>query len=151
MNLHIIPISFLILFSANMCCAEVLSVNANNVNLRSGPDTSSSVKWEYGKGFPLKVLAKEGDWVKVADFERDTGWIHKSLLDDKTFVIVNKNRNSKKIINIRSGPSTNNTIVGKAYYGVVFENLEEKSGWIRVRHDSGLEGWIKASLLWGNT
>lgn len=151
MNLHIIPISFLILFSANICYAEVLSVNANNVNLRSGPDTSSSVKWEYGKGFPLKVLAKEGEWVKVADFEKDTGWIHKSLLDDKTFVIVNKNRNSKKIINIRSGPSTNNTIVGKAYYGVVFENLEEKSGWVRVRHDSGLEGWIKASLLWGNS
>lgn len=151
MKLRTIFLSIVFLLWANICSAETLSVNANNVNLRSGPSTTAAVKWEYGKGFPLKVLTRKGDWVKVQDFEKDIGWVHKTLLTKTKHVIVNKNRNSKKIINIRNGPSTKESIVAKAYYGVVFEVIEKKSGWIRVKHDSGLEGWIKATLLWGAT
>jgi len=60
------------------------------------------------------------------------------------------NKNSKKSINIRQSSSLTANIVGKAYYGVVFQRLEVKSGWVKVRHESGLEGWVKATLLWGN-
>lgn len=130
--------------------AKTMSVKGENVNLRSGPGTSYSVKWEYGSGFPLKILDKKGDWIKVSDFEKDTGWIHKSLVNDKQFVIVDVHRNSKKKINIRSGPTTKDKIVGQAYYGVVFERVEMKSGWSKVRHETGLEGWIKDTLLWGD-
>lgn len=150
MNLRIFLVSLFFIFSAHVCVAEILSVNADNVNLRSEADTASAVKWEYGKGFPLKVIESKGEWVKVSDFEKDSGWIHKSLLSKKPHVVVNVNKNSKNNINIRSGPSQKDTVVGKAYYGVVFEKLEEKAGWIKVRHESGLIGWIKTTLVWGN-
>jgi SH3-like domain-containing protein len=129
--------------------SEMLSVKGDKVNLRSGPGRNYNVKWEYGNGFPLRVIKKKGKWVKVKDFEDDTGWIYKKLLINRPQMIVKSNRGTEEKINIRSGPGTKKKIVGKAYYGVVFSTIEQKSGWVRVKHQSGLEGWIKRSLLWG--
>ncbi len=140
--------SLVILFSS-FSFAEMLSVNSDSVNLRSGPGTNFDVKWEYGKGFPLQVVTKKGDWVKVSDFEKDSGWIYKPLLSRKGHMIVKVFKNQNKKVNIRSGPGTKYRIVGKAYYGVVFETLEQKNGWARIKHETGLVGWIKRSLLWG--
>lgn len=140
---------FLSLLPVNSEALEMLSVNSDSVNLRSGPGTNYDIKWEYGRGFPLIVVSKKGDWIKVKDFENDTGWVFKSLLADKGHMIVKVNKNRNKKINIRSGPGTKSRIVGKAYYGVVFETIEQKDGWAKVKHESGLVGWIKRSLLWG--
>lgn len=145
---YILTILFIVL-SVTVTHAEMLSVKGEKVNLRSGPGTKYPVKWEYGSGFPLKVVTKKGEWIKVSDFENDNGWVHRSLLTSTPHMIVKKNPNSKKKINIRSGPSTQYKIVGKAYYGVVFETVDQKSGWAKVKHESGLVGWIKRSLLWG--
>ena len=127
----------------------MMSVKGENVRLRSGPGQQYRVKWEYGEGFPVKIHSKKNGWIKVSDFERDTGWIKSNLLISKPHVIVKVNKNKKRKINIRSGPGTRFKIVGKAYYGVVFETLEQKKGWAHVRHETGLVGWIKRTLLWG--
>lgn len=129
--------------------AKMVSVKGDDINLRTGPGKENPVKYELGSGFPLKVVSKKNQWIKVSDFEGDVGWLHKDLVTSTPHMIVKVNRNSKKKINIRSGPSTKNKIVGKAYYGVVFETLDQKSGWAHVKHETGLKGWIKRSLLWG--
>lgn len=134
---------------ASTSSAEMLSVSSDSVNLRSGPGTNYDVKWEYGKGFPLQVVTKKGDWVKVSDFEKDSGWIYKPLLSPQGHMIVKVFKNQNKKVNIRSGPGTKYRIVGKAYYGVVFQTIEQKNGWARIKHDTGLVGWVKRSLLWG--
>ncbi len=128
---------------------EMLSVHGDNINIRSGPGKQYRVRWEYGDGFPLKILKKKGKWLQVKDFEGDSGWVYKKLLVDKPRMIVKANRNQNKNINIRNGPGTKTKIIGKAYYGVVFTTVEQRSGWVKVRHESGLEGWIKRNLLWG--
>ncbi len=150
----LLALSFLLVFpfllaSPLILKAEMLSVYGEKVNLRSGPGKKYLVKWEYGNGFPLMVVKKKDRWVKVKDFEGDSGWIHKNLLADKPRMIVKANRNKEKNINIRKSPGTKGKVVGKAYYGVVFTTLEQRSGWVKVKHDSGLEGWIKRTLLWG--
>ena len=127
----------------------MVSVHGNTVNLRSGPGSHFPVRWEYGNGFPLKVLSTKQNWLKVRDFEDDTGWIYKPLVDDTPHVIVNVNKNSKVKINIRSSPSIHSKVLGKAFYGVVFKVITEKDGWVKVHHEGGLNGWIKKSLLWG--
>lgn len=147
-------ISFSVLFlflilSVSAATAEMLSVNVDTVNLRSGPGTNYSVKWEYGKGLPLKILEKKGDWVKVQDFEDDTGWIYKPLLSENGHMIVKMFKDKDQKVNIRSGPGTTYRVVGKAYYGVVFETLEQRDGWAKVKHETGLVGWIKRTLIWG--
>lgn len=141
---------FLFLFLAsNYAYAEMLSISGDKVNLRSGPGTKYGVKWEYGSGFPVKVMQRKGKWVKVKDFENDTGWVHQSLLTKNPQMIVKANKNQDKKINIRENPGTKNKIVGQAYYGVVFKTIQQKADWVKVKHESGLTGWIKRSLLWG--
>jgi len=135
--------------SAEAAGFKMVSVAGEKVNLRQGPSTKYSVIWELGKGFPLKVLERKGSWYKVADFENDVGWIYRNLVSRKPHLIVKVNKKGKKRINVRSGPGTNYKIVGKAEYGVVFETLERGDGWVKVRHEKGLTGWIKRSLLWG--
>lgn len=130
--------------SVSLVQARMMAVNGTKVNLRSGPGTNFSITWELGRGFPLEVVSTKGNWVKVRDFENDTGWVHKEFLGSEAHLIVKKKR-----VNIRSGPGTRFKLVGKANYGVVFQTVERKKGWVKVRHENGLTGWVLRSLLWG--
>ncbi|MGB3225008.1 MAG: SH3 domain-containing protein [Desulforhopalus sp.] len=154
-NIHLLSriITFLFVifsvFSVSLLHAEMLSIKGDSVNLRSGPGTKYSILWEYGEGFPVEIVQREKDWVKIKDFEDDTGWVHESLLVDRPHMIVKANRGNGEKINIRQSPSAEDKIVGKAYYGVVFEMVQQQSGWVEVKHESGLSGWISSVLLWG--
>ena len=145
----IFALVFLCIFITMPLHAEMLSIRGDNVNIRTGPGINFKIIWEYGSGFPVKVLEKKGDWLKTKDFEGDTGWIHKSLLTNQSQTIVKANRNTEEKINIRKEPSSKSKIIGMAYYGVVFKILKLQSGWIEVQHESGLKGWISSNLLWG--
>lgn len=124
--------------------AQMVSVTEDKVNLRSTPSVNSPVLWEYGKGYPLQVISKKGNWYKVSDFENDVGWVYKKLVDRKPHMIV-----KKEIINIRSGPGSKYKLLGKANYGVVFKTLEQQSGWAKIQHQNGLVGWVRRDLVWG--
>ena len=147
-------VAFLLLLATWAFCGQaaaitMVSVAGAKVNLRKGPSTKYPIIWELGKGFPLRIIGSQGNWYKVSDFESDVGWIYKDLVSKKPHLIVKVNRNSNARINIRSGPGTEYEVVGKAEYGVVFETLERGEGWVKVRHETGLTGWIERSLLWG--
>ena len=147
----ILPLLLLLTWSVCGQAAGItmVSVVGEKVNLRKGPSTQYPIIWELGKGFPLRVISSKGNWLKVSDFESDVGWIYKKLVSRKPHLIVKTNKNSRARINIRSGPGTKYKIVGKAEYGVVFETLQRGDGWVKVRHETGLTGWVKRSLLWG--
>lgn len=132
------------LFSAAAAQAEMVSVAGPKVNMRSGPGKNHAVLWELGNGFPLKVIGRQGNWLKVEDFEKDTGWIYKSLVNRKPHLIVKKER-----VNIRSGPGTKYRIVGQANYGVVLKTMKTGKGWVKIQHENGLSGWVERSLVWG--
>jgi SH3-like domain-containing protein len=138
--------SFILIFClfAAAAQAKMLSVAGAKVNLRTGPGSKYAVRWEYGRGFPVRVLSRRGNWYKVKDFEGDRGWIYRKLLSSQPHVIV-----KRKVANIRTGPGTRYRLLGKANYGVVFLTLSKKRGWVKVRHAHGLIGWIKQNLLWG--
>ena len=146
---RILLISLLAVALSATAHAKMLSISGDDVNMRSGPGTNYRVMWELSEGFPLMVLRKKGTWYRVRDFEGTIGWVHEDVTKTTPHVIVKVHKNSKKRINIRSGPGTKYRIVAKAYYGVVFTTLEQKHGWAKVQHEKGVTGWIKRSLLWG--
>ena len=134
-----------VLCLAGVAHAKMVSVTGEMVNMRSGPGKNYSVVWELGKGYPLKIVTKKGNWLKVTDFENDTGWVHKSLVGRTPYLVV-----KKKIVNVRSGPGKKNKIVRQAQKGVVFRTLEKKGSWVKVKHEEEkVTGWVLRSLLWG--
>ncbi len=122
--------------------AEYVSVNNNNVNLRSGPDTRYSVLYELPAGYPLKVISKKGEWLKVSDFENDQGWIYASLVSQTRYVIV-----TVKEGNVRSGPGVNYDKVGSVTREVILRQVKREGDWIKFSHPK-LQGWIHRKLIW---
>lgn len=136
---------FFLTAAPSLAQAQMVSVDADMINLRSGPGTQYKILWELGRGYPLKVIGSKGSWYRVVDFENDKGWVYKKLVGRTAHLVVNKGA-----INLRSGPGTNYKIVRQAKRGVVLRTLESKSGWVKVRHDEeNVEGWVKRDLLWG--
>ena len=141
---HLFLFLIFLLILTNLASAKMMSVADPKVNLRSGPSVKKQILWEFGKGFPLQVVATKGNWYKVTDFENDSGWVYRKLLSKVPHMIVKKKR-----INIRSGPSSKYKLIGKANYGVVFKTLAQKKGWVEVKHENGLVGWVRRDLVWG--
>lgn len=122
---------------------QMVSVAREEINLRSGPGTNYSSEWVVGRGFPLKVVGRRGDWLQVQDFENDKGWVLRKLTGSTAYHIV-----KVKIANMRSHPTTNSRVVGKFSYGDTLKTLERREGWVKVQRE-GLRGWISKKLLWG--
>lgn len=122
---------------------QMVSIAAEEVNFRSGPGTRHSADWVLGRGFPLKVVGRRGDWLEVRDFENDKGWVLRRLTDSTPYHIV-----KVKIANMRSQPTTTSRVVGKVSYGDTLKTLERREGWVKVQRE-GLRGWISKKLLWG--
>jgi SH3-like domain-containing protein len=148
-KLILLTLFFLLVTGAGSALAQMVAINGNDINMRSGPGKKYKVIWKLGDGFPLKVLKRSGSWLQVQDFEGTIGWVHKRVTNKTPHMIVKVHKKTKKKINIRSGPGTNKRIVAKAYYGVVFRRLAQKNGWVKVKHGRKVTGWVKRSLLWG--
>lgn len=130
--------------------SNFLSVKGSYANMRSGPNRNDPVLWKIKRNWPLQALEKSGSRVKVRDYEGSEGWVHESLLSTEPYVVV-----KLKWINLREGPGLDAN--GKPKYakrftaeqGVVFKVLEEREGWLRVRHADGDEGWCSGNIVWG--
>ncbi len=122
--------------------AEYVSVVKDDVNLRSGPDTKYETLYQLPAGYPLKVLSRQGKWIKVSDFENDKGWIYGSLVSKTPHVIV-----KVKEGNVRSGPGKKYSKVGSVAREVILKKVSVKGDWIKVSHPR-LSGWIHKSLVW---
>lgn len=136
------------LFLVSVACAQTVSVKNDNVNVRTGPSKNYPVTFEVPKGYPLKVIKRKGNWLKVTDFEKDTGWIYKPLVEKRKTVIVD----AKNMANMRAEPKKKKgNVVGHIDRGTMFTVLRSKGDWVKLRHDNGKEklvGWIHKNLLW---
>lgn len=142
-NVRSLMILLLILGFSATALAERLAVSAPVANIRSGPGTRHNVLWKVEKFFPLLVIDKSGEWYQFKDFEGDSGWVHRSLVD-KTPSVITKNDKC----NIRSGPGTNHNILFTVEKGIPFKVLKRKGSWIHIEHSDGDKGWIHKALVW---
>lgn len=136
--------AMLTLTATPLLAAEYVSVTGDNVNVRTGPGTDHQVAMELFAGYPLQVTGKQGDWLKIVDFEKDAGWIHGSLVEPVATVIID----ATTTVNMRAEPTTSSPVIATVERGVVMNRLESQGDWMKLRHASGLVGWIHKSLLW---
>lgn len=124
---------------------ELVSVRNPNVNMRASPGTDSEVLFKLAKGYPLQVLERRGNWLRVQDFEGDQGWIARSVTANTPHHIVKGTR-----VNLRGGPGTQHPIVGSASYGDVLRTTRRQGDWVQVQNPNGRgTAWVASSLLWG--
>ena len=127
---------------STVLAAEYISVSKDEINMRSGPKTDSEVLFQLPLGYPLQVLGKEGQWLKVSDYEGDKGYILESLTSKNPYVIV-----KVKECKILAGPGPKEKVVGTGVKDVIFAKGEQKGDFIKVTHPN-LSGWVHKNSVW---
>ena len=123
---------------------EFLSIKGSTVNIRTQPNTKSDIAWELINGYPVEVVGKQGDWLKVRDFEGPLGWVHKPLTSSEPYFLVKGTS-----VNLRSGPGTQHGSITKLHKYDIVQTLEKRDGWAKVKTYEGQEGWMLEKLGWG--
>lgn len=131
-----------VLLVTGAVAAEYVSVTKNGVNLRSAPGTTAGILFELPLGYPLEVIGKDGQWLKVSDYEGDKGYIQESLVGKTPYVIV-----KAKECKILNGPGAKEKVIGHGVKDVILQKVEQKGDWIKVTHPS-LTGWVHKNSVW---
>lgn len=134
-------LTFILLVPAQ--AAERMAVKVGLANVRSAPNKKAEIAWQVTKYHPFQIVKKKGDWYQCKDFEGDSGWVYKSLLNKISTVIT-----IKENCNVRSGPGTKNRILFIVDREVPLKVIKRQGRWLKIAHEDGDQGWIHASLIW---
>ncbi len=138
---------FLSFFSSKSFTNEdirFLSLKNNEVNLRQGPSFEYPIKFIYKKKFlPIEVLDKSETWIKIRDFENNSGWIHTSQVSKKKSAICKKNNSV-----LYKKPTIFSKPLAKLEIGRLVLIKKCKVKWCKIT-TGGFKGWVFKSSLWG--
>ncbi|MFG6118941.1 N-acetylmuramoyl-L-alanine amidase [Thalassobacillus sp. B23F22_16] len=135
-----------------------LRSDVNYLRVRAEPNTNSKILTHLMKGEKVTQVGSKGSWYQV-NSKKGKGWIHsdysspsnskqKSSQPSQTST---SSGNSQKVTllyngtNIRSGPSTNHKIVGRAHKGDDFQVVSKEGKWYKIKYGSTtafVAGWI---------
>ncbi|MGL4911657.1 MAG: SH3 domain-containing protein [Romboutsia sp.] len=108
-------------------------VNTNGLNMRSGAGTSYRVITKLNKGTQVEVISQSNGWTKIK-YDGRLGYVSSQYLDEiknqetsKTNKVVNTDS-----LNVRSGPSTSYSVVGKLKKGENIGVISESNGWSKI-------------------
>ncbi len=122
-----------------------VSLSADEVNLRTGPNTKYPIKWILVKeGMPVEIIREFDDWREIRDMSGETGWVHKNLLSGMRMIIVT----GQEPIVIYKKPDTATRPVVKLEPGVQAQILKCQKSWCRIAV-AGYKGWLNRSQIWG--
>lgn len=140
-------IAIAVLLNASPLWAGMKSIAKDNTNIRSGPGFKYKVLYQASRGYPLEVLARQGEWVRVRDWEGAVGWVHTRLLSSVRTAVVLAER-----ANVRSGPGMKNSVRRKVTRGEIYLVMAQQSSWTQIGYYFEKEhiGWIREDLVFGN-
>ena len=92
---------------------------------------------------PIEVLDKSETWIKIRDFENNSGWIHISQVSKKKSAINKKNNSI-----IYKKPTIFSKPIAKLEIGRLVLIKRCKVEWCKIS-SGGFRGWIYKNALWG--
>jgi SH3-like domain-containing protein len=135
----------LMLACAHAGAADFRSVGAPSVVLYDAPSVKGGKRYVAPRGMPVEIVARYGDWVKVRDVDGELAWTESKGLSARRNVVV-KAVSAK----VRAAPDDNAAILMTADKGVLLELSDpQASEWVRVRHQDGIAGFVRAAEVWG--
>ncbi len=120
-----------------------VSTKVSEANIRIGPKIDFPIRRIIIKNnIPLLVIDKYDVWYKVKDINKKTGWIHKSLVYRKKYIIIKSNKAF-----LYQNPKYNK-VSFKLEKGVFGKALHCRANWCKVKIKK-YKGWVKKSNIWG--
>jgi len=120
------------------------------VNLRSGPSTDASVVMRVTSGSTFYMQGNYGGWCYghvYSGGKQVYGYMYETFLSSGVSTAVVTTQNGGKV-NVRSGPSSSYSSIGKLASGTQVNILLKGNGWYMIS-GGGLEGFMSTQYLSG--
>ena len=124
-------------------------VSASVLNLRSQPNTSSSIVGKIPNREFVLVEAKEGDWYKVV-YDGMSGYVHSAYVDFEEYLIGDYSYNAQvngSGVRLRNGASTYSDIIGNHNVGDKLSVIGVSGNWLKVVTASGQTGFMSSDYI----
>jgi SH3-like domain-containing protein len=137
---------WIVCFISQSAYAEFRSVASAKTILYEAPSATTKRVYLVGEGYPLEIIVNLGDWLKVRDPYGTLSWAESKNLQSKRTVIVKADK-----ANIYKDPESKSALVATIEKDVVIELSDPliANGWIKVRYQQDLDGYIQTSQVWG--
>lgn len=123
---------------------EYRSVGDAPAVLYDGPSVRAVRQYVISPGSPVEVLSEVQGWVKVRDSGGRLAWAEARAIGARRTVVITEDGAV-----VRASAADTAETVFRARGGLILDLLEPAGAWARVRHRDGLEGYVRASALWG--
>ena len=122
-----------------------VSLKSDDANIRVGPSKNYPIEIKYiKKNYPLKILEEYEEWRKVEDFNRNIGWIHKSLISGiRTGIVLSNDNKNIILLNTLDG-----NVIGEIGNGNIVFLEKCKIDWCLVSTEN-FKGWMNKKNIWG--
>ena len=121
----------------------------SRVNFRNGPSMNYFIMRKLYKGYKLTYLGRSGNWIKVK-YNGTTGYVYKDYVSGYSSSSDNKGItryvNASVGLNVRKGPSTSYSKLGKLSYGKSVKVLSTSNGWSKISYN-GRTAYVKSTYL----
>jgi SH3-like domain-containing protein len=125
-----------------------VSVKADRVNVRSGPDKDHDVAWIYTRvGLPVEIIAEFENWRRIRDSDGSEGWVYHSMLSGKRTGMVQLKAKAD-LAPLHAKPDLQSAVTAQLQSGVLGAVKHCNGTWCRIVGD-GFDGWIEQNKLWG--
>lgn len=130
-------------------------VTASALNIRSGPGTGYRVLGSLRNGAQVTIIGRSGAWRRLQLDGSRTAWGHGAYLREGASAgggvssggaTTSQARVTASALNVRTGPGTNNSILGQLASGAVVSIIGSSGGWRQIRYGNGT-GWVSGAYL----
>lgn len=124
---------------------DYVSVVDSYAVLYDAPSLKAKKVFVVSRYLPLEQVVSLDNWVKVRDSSGSLAWIEKRALSSKRFVVA-----VAAVTTLRQAPEINAAAILQVRQHVALEWLENTvAGWLKVRHQDGVTGYVKTTDVWG--
>lgn len=120
-------------------------INADSVNLRESPATTSKILMELPKDAKLTVVEIQEDWYKVS-YNDSKGFVFGQYVTLQNVVIDTGTINGTNV-NVRSKGTTDAEILTRLDKGAKVDIYEYSGSWARIGIGEGRYGWVFADYV----
>ena len=124
---------------------EYIVITADKVNFRSGPSTNYSSIGKFNKGDKVEYLGESEYWIKVK-YSNKIGYVHSDYVENYASTTKKAKYVNASSLNVRSGPSTNYSVIGKLSSGEQIKVISTSNGWTKIKYN-GQIGYVSDKYL----
>jgi SH3-like domain-containing protein len=114
--------------------------------LYDAPSQKAKPLFVIAAGTPVEAIVTLDAWIKVRDMKGELAWIERRQLTERRTVQVRG-----ETAQVHAEPNESAAVVFAAESDVLLDFVAPaETGWIRVRHRGGQQGFVKTSRVWGH-